>query len=88
MTAFIRTKDLYARLTPKLVLRAHAAGWFKPLQSRSRFTIWSLADVARVEERLAAGEYPPMIPSEVLAEERRRQRVRAIKATATLQPAA
>jgi hypothetical protein len=74
MASFIRSKDLYARLTPKLVLRAHHAGWFCPLQSRTRFTIWSLDDVARVEQRLAKGEYPPMIKSEIEGEKRRAAR--------------
>ena len=72
---FIRTKAFYLRLTPKLVMRAHHAGWIKPLQKRPRFVIWSLADVEHVEERLASGEYPPPLPSEMECEKRRVERL-------------
>lgn len=68
---FVRTKDFYRRLSAKLVMRAEHAGWVKPLQRRPRFVIWSLADVERVECRIASGEYPPLLPSEVAAEKRR-----------------
>ena len=71
---FLRTNAYYKRVGAKIALRAHHAGWLAPLQKRPRFTIWALRDVERVEEKLACGDYPPLLACEVAAELRRQQR--------------
>lgn len=74
---FIRSRDLYRRIGVKLACRAYHGGWIKPLQSRPRYTIWSVEDVERVESRLACGDYPPLLACEIACEQRRA--VRAAK---------
>jgi hypothetical protein len=80
---FIRSKDLYSRLGVKIACRARHGGWIKPLQSRPRYTIWSVEDVERVESRLACGDYPPLLACEIECEKRRAARAAAKKEVAS-----
>lgn len=61
----LRSKDLKKLFPEKIILRARAAGWIIPAQTRHGFTLWPDDTVAALKARLLAGEYPPPLPCEL-----------------------
>ena len=70
----LRTKQFYERLGEKIALRSTAAGWIHRAAKRGRVCFWRLNDVLAVEARIALGDLPPMLASEIAGLERARAR--------------
>ena len=70
----LRTKQFYERLGEKIALRSVAAGWIHRAAKRGRVCFWRLDDVLAVEARIALGDLPQMLASEIAGLERARAR--------------
>ncbi len=57
--------------SPRIFQRALHAGWLKPL-CVSRDNLFPISRVLELQRRLEAGEFPPLLPSEVRQREARR----------------
>lgn len=77
VSQYIRSNDFNKLVGKKIVLRAHHGGWIKPCVSRPRYTIWDVEDVERVQNRIATGDWPPLLKCEIEAERRRKKRYKA-----------